>query len=222
LDEQSKPFWQQPEGERDPRDIRTASYALREISKQLSRAKENSDDISDLLKPQERTLIDDFSQLSLCEPDAREAGSVLERLKSRYQSGLQTTPEAVNCSQWALYEPKRLKKLLDAIDEHVQVLETLFPHQLHTLAAQEAVDLEFEATQALEPVIQKRDPILASALEDALPMGSSWEGGVVVMDNASVHFGNNYWGVSHDKGQFFMSGPPLWGDPVFHDGYTYR
>lgn len=221
LHEHLKPFWKQPVGEYDPQHIQKACYALKEILKQLSRAREDSDDIFEFSNAQELTLIDGFLQLSLCEPHEKEADRVLEKLRSRYQSGLQSTPEAVNCSKWALYEPKQLEKLLDAIDEHVRILETLFPRQLRTLAAQEATGLDFEAIQALASVIQGRDPILASALEDGLPTGSSWKN-INTKGNARAHLGNIYSKEPQDQGPFSWSGLVIGGDSIVHAGHTYR
>ena len=98
-------------------------------------------------------------------------------------------------------------------------METLFPAQLAELAEKETKEFESEAVQALSPIIQDRDPILASALEKVLPKGSRWED-ITVAGNTRVHFGHNYSNAT-DRGSFTWSKFKISGDGFLHAGNNY-
>lgn len=218
FDEQSNLSLEQLKWPNDSEDITQVRYDLMRILKQLSRAKEDSDEMLDdgLCKDKELKWIDQFEQLSLCGSDAEEAAQALEGLSSRYQSSLPVTRKVIERSMFALYQPDQLQRLLDAIGDHVKSLEDLLPLKLKTLVAQEASILKSEPIQALASALQQRDPILASAWEEVLPGCSCWEN-ISNEDNAKVHLGSHY--PKEPTGYFSWSGMQNGGNSRVHAGH---
>ncbi|GAB7336803.1 hypothetical protein MBLNU13_g11315t1 [Cladosporium sp. NU13] len=204
LDEQSTPFWKQPDAGDDSQKIRQVFHALRQILKQLSRAREDSEDIvaSGWRPSREQVLINKLGRLSLCESDAKEARHALEKLRSRNHGGEKLTPEVIESSMIPLHQVEQLQKLLDAIGDQVQVLETLFENQLKTLAAQETSSPESEAIQTLGSIFQ-RNPNPASASEAALPGHSRWRN-ILATKNAEAHLGSHC--LNEPKGSYSWEG----------------
>jgi hypothetical protein len=222
LDEQSTPFWKQPDAGDNSQRIREVCHALKQIAKQLSRAEEDSDEMLQFCDREELNLIDELEQLSLCESDAKEARQALKGLSSRYQSSVQMTREVIDRSIFALYRPDQLQRLLDAIGDHVHSLETFFSDRLSTLVAQEKRGLKPEAIQALALGIQitLRDPILASALEEALPKHSRWEK-ITIKDNSHVQLGSRYSERRQEQGSSSWRDLIIGGYSDVHAGHTF-
>lgn len=222
-DERSETFVKQLQDNHTPQEIEFAHSACTQILKQLQKAHEESESVSEKNGDSEEELkvIDELEQLEISGPETKRANSALEKLKSRYQSGKHTTAKLVVRSKWALYKKAQLDGLLRTIGEHVSSLETLFPQQERALAAQEAAELEREDIKELTALATNGDPLFAEALrEEARRKGFSWNN-IEIGDYVTAHLGDHYREAPQNEGPHTYSNIKTSGHAVVHAGNTY-
>ena len=194
-DGQSETFVRQLQDKHTPKDIQFAYFACKDISKLLSRAKDDSQDIMDRSGtfPEDLDIVDELERLKVsAPPEVSRANRALKHVKSGYERSLKFTNRAAVRGQWALYRKAELTALVNVIGEQVSILEKLFPQEERQLAAEEATSMEADAIKVLAPITAENDPILAEALKGEAPRkGFTWEK-VVSHGNAVVHLGHHY------------------------------
>lgn len=206
-DERSETFVKQLQNKYALEDITFAHNACKQIAKQLSRAKEDSEDMMNMNHgAEEPDVADEMERMKICAPEASRASRALKHVKSGYERSLQFTAKAAVRGKWALYKKTELTTLLSVIAEHVTTLEKLFPEQERSLAVQEAASMERDAIKVLASITTASDPFLAEALEAAAPQhGFSWNK-IVNTGYATVHLGPNF------RDPHARHGPARWDD----------
>ncbi|KAM0720993.1 hypothetical protein Q7P37_003278 [Cladosporium fusiforme] len=199
-------------------------FALKQISKQLSRAHEDSEAIVNRNRdPKVLDVIDEVQQLELSDAKISRASRVQAKLKFGYQKSFDLTSRVVVRTQWALYKKTHLTNLLDVVSEHVAQLETLFPAPGADLAAAEAKDKDMnpEVMKTLKPIAEELDPLLSHALQaEAGRQGVIFEN-LEATDNARVQWGSNYTSVPQNEGLTVYRGIRSGGNSISQAGNNY-